>query len=385
MKKIATLRLLFFLFICYILIPVYGQKPENEKNLKLINLSYFESSARHWYNIYDKGNIIFPRKSQARYKDDEIIKIADNILIYQRNNGGWPKNYDMQAILTPEQTDSLVKTKGQLHTTFDNSTTYTHINYLSQVYSQTKEEKYKNACLKGIDFILSAQYKNGGWPQYYPLEKGYSRRITFNDNAMIGIMELFMDILNSDTIYHYIDNLRLNKIKLAYQKGIECILKCQIQENGVLTAWCQQHDEKTFQPAWARKFEPPSICNYESASILEFLMKIEKPDKKIIKSIESAVAWFNSSKILNTRVEVILTPNNKISDRYIVTDSTAAPIWTRYYELGSHRPLFCDRNSKYLYSLAEVSKERRAGYGWYTYEPQTVLNKYPKWKSRWNP
>jgi hypothetical protein len=47
--------------------------------------------------------------------------------------------------------------------------------------------------------------------------------------------------------------------------------------------------------------------------------------------------------------------------------------------------LFCDRNSKYLYSLAEVSRERRTGYGWYTYSPQEVLNKYPVWQKKWAP
>jgi hypothetical protein len=30
--------------------------------------------------------------------------------------------------------------------------------------------------------------------------------------------------------------------------------------------------------------------------------------------------------------------------------------------------------------LAEVERERRTGYGWYTYEPQKILNEYVKWK-----
>ena len=64
-------------------------------------------------------------------------------------------------------------------------------------------------------------------------------------------------------------------------------------------------------------------------------------------------------------------------------DSTAAPIWTRYYELKTHRPMFCTRDSKVVYSLAEVARERRDGYGWYTYSPQEVLNKYPNWLQRW--
>jgi len=72
-----------------------------------------------------------------------------------------------------------------------------------------------------------------------------------------------------------------------------------------------------------------------------------------------------------------------VSDRVVVTDSTAPGIWTRFYELKTHRPLFCNRDSKFVYSLAEVLRERRDGYGWYTYDPQKVLNKYPKWQKKW--
>jgi PelA/Pel-15E family pectate lyase len=73
------------------------------------------------------------------------------------------------------------------------------------------------------------------------------------------------------------------------------------------------------------------------------------------------------------------------SDNVVVVDSLAPPIWTRYYELNTERPLFCDRNSKFLYSLAEVSRERRVGYGWYTYAPQEVLKKYADWQKKWAP
>ena len=52
--------------------------------------------------LHDDHNIINPKLYQPKYKESEITKIADNILLYQRNNGGWPKNYDVQAILTPQ-------------------------------------------------------------------------------------------------------------------------------------------------------------------------------------------------------------------------------------------------------------------------------------------
>lgn len=387
MKTKPLKPILTFLFL--FLSGIIGAQNQSRPT---ISMEPFDDSMRHWYGIRDADKIISPRPNQPRYPESEIEKIADNILIYQRNNGGWPKNYDLQAILTSEQTDSLIRTKNQTNTTFDNSTTYTHVGYLAKVYNITKVDKYRDACVKGLNFILIAQYENGGWPQYFPLEKkNYSRRITLNDGAYIGIMTLLKQIADKRPEFDFIDSKLRQQLVVSYQKGIDCLLKIQIVDNGQLTAWCQQHDEVTLQPAWARAFEPPSICNGESAGVVLFLMSVDQPEPAIIQAIQASVKWFQESKIQNTRVETVSSTAEKSqwrtysTDKVVVTDSAAPPIWTRYYEIGSHRPLFCDRNSKFLYSLAEVSRERRAGYAWYTYAPQEVLNRYSEWQQKWAP
>ena len=383
-------RVIVLLVILYPL-PLFAQNNKMQ-SYPAIDMRPFDDGTQHWYNIRDNANIINPKPNQKRYHETEITKIADNILIFQRNNGGWPKNYDMQADLLPEQIDSVIQTKNQTNTTFDNSTTYTHIEYLSKVYSITHIEKYKMACVKGIDFVLSAQYKNGGWPQYFPLEEDdYSSHITFNDGAFIGIMTLLQKIVNQKSGFGFVDPELMQRVILSYRKGLDCILKTQIVDHCKLTAWCQQHDEVTLQPAWARAFEPPCICNGESAGVVLFLMSIENPDAKVIRAIQEAVKWFLESEIMNTRIEIVNAPTEKSQymtysiDKVVVNDVDAPPIWTRYYEIGTHKPLFCDRNSKFLYSMAEVSRERRVGYAWYTYAPQSVLNQYKTWQLKWAP
>jgi PelA/Pel-15E family pectate lyase len=383
-EKLFILSLLTIFFY----MPLNGQVKVNDEKKPVISTVPFFDSVHHWYDIHDDGNIVNPVVNQPRYRETEIIKIADNILLYQRNNGGWPKNYDMQAILTKKQIDTLIKTRKILHTTFDNSTTYTHIEYLAQVYSIYKGKKYKAACLKGITFVLSAQYPNGGWPQYFPLENNYSRRITFNDGEFMGIIELLKKIVDNDPNFSFVGDKVRKEAKLAYEKGLECILNCQIVDNGRLTAWCQQYDEVSLKPAWARAFEPPSICNGESVQVVLFLMSLDHPSQRIIESIQSTVKWFKDSEIYYTRVNTVPAPPEKsqwttsTTDRIVEIDSLAPPIWTRYYELGTDKPLFCDRNSKFVYSLAEVSRERRSGYTWYTYDPELVLDKYQEWKKK---
>jgi PelA/Pel-15E family pectate lyase len=207
----------------------------------------------------------------------------------------------------------------------------------------------------------------------------------------MGIINLLDKIVNNNPNFSFVDEGTKAKVTLAYNKGIDCILNMQIKDNGRLTAWCQQHDEETLLPAWARKFEPPSICNAESVGVVLFLMKIKNPNDRIIQAIQSAVKWFADSRIYNTRTESFEIQGFESKyktvkrDVRVVTDLTAPPIWTRYYELGSHKPLFSDRNSELLYSLAEVSVERRSGYSWYTYEPQKALDKYADWQKKYAP
>ena len=364
---------------------------QTKKDADVITTKPFGDSERHWYGIKDPSNLVNPVPNQPKYPESDYTKIADNMILFQRANGGWPKNYDMKAILTPEQVEKVASTKAILHTTFDNETTYTHVYYLAQVYTATKIEKYKEACQKGIQFILDAQYANGGWPQYFPLEKNYSRHITLNDGAYMGIMNLLDKIVHNNPNFSFVDEALKSKVLQSYNKGLDCILNMQIKDNGRLTAWCQQHDEVTLAPAWARKFEPPSICNAESVDVVLFLMKIKNPDERIIQSIQSAVKWFEDSKIYNTRIESFeieaFESKYKTVKRDVraVADPAAAPIWTRYYELGTNKPLFSDRNSELLYSLAEVSVERRNGYAWYTSSPQKVLDKYPDWQQKHAP
>ena len=374
------------LFLCCSLSAVMAFA---QAKTQIIDTADFRDAAHHWYDIRDKTNTINPRPGHPAYRATEIVPIADNILLYQKTNGGWPKNYDMQAILSDDQKDSLLRAKTELHTTFDNGSTYAQIAYLANAYSVTKKEAYQTAAARGLDYILAAQYPNGGWPQYYPLENNYSRYITFNDDAYIGIMEVLKDIVDGKPAYDFIEKDQRQKLINAFNRGIDCIVKMQINDTGKPTAWCQQHNEITLEPAWARKFEPPSICNGESSAIVLLLMRIKNPSQPIKDAIQYAVAWFNESKINDTKVLTVDAPEMVTAftvskhDRVVVNSPGAPPVWTRYYELKTHRPLFCNRDSKVVYSLAEVERERRDGYAWYTYEPQKALNKYEEWKKKW--
>lgn len=385
--SIISFVIIFFFYDCV----CYSQNEKVNKQYDPIDISQFYNSAHHWYDINADDNVIEPKKNQPRYKKNQIVEIADNILLYQKNNGGWPKNYDMLAVLTDEQKKLLVASKNILNTTFDNWTTHPQVEYLAQAYLQTGERRFEDACLRGIDFILSSQYNNGGWPQFFPDTSGYKKFITFNDGVIAGIMTVLKNIVDNKPQYSFVDVDRKKKVKNAFDKGLSCILKCQIISKGRLTAWGQQHDNIDLHPQWARTFEPASICNGESVDVVLLLMSIDNPSEEIINSVQSAIKWFKNSAIEGIKIETkhvdpIEYKWSTISiDRVVVNEPDAKPIWTRFYEIDTERPLFCNRDGKVVYSLAEVHHERRGGYSWYTYDPQTALDNYHHWQKKWAP
>jgi PelA/Pel-15E family pectate lyase len=207
---------------------------------------------------------------------------------------------------------------------------------------------------------------------------------------MIGVMKLLQRIINKESDYNFVDSIMYNKVRVSFNKGIYCIINTQIMESDTLLVWCQQHNNISLKPESARTYELASICNGESAGIVELLMSLNNPDERVIKSIKSAVRWFEASKILGVRVETINAPHseyqyrNSDHDKILVEDPDAEPVWARYYQLESHKPIFCNRDGVIVYSLDEVERERRVGYAWYVYDPQNVLDKYPAWLEKLN-
>lgn len=94
---------------------------------------------------------------------DEAKRIADNLVLYQLESGAWQKNVYFPAEITAEHKKEISANKKHVEWgTIDNGSTTTEIIYLSKMYNVIRDEKYKKAALKGIEYLLEAQYENGG-------------------------------------------------------------------------------------------------------------------------------------------------------------------------------------------------------------------------------
>ena len=327
------------------------------------------------------------RQEPEWYKSAEAIRIADNVLLYQRDSGVWGKNVAMAAILSEREKTRLVAKKGKIDdSTIDNGATYTQLKYLAKVYNATEIERFKGGFLRGLDFLFEVQYENGGWPQF-PFRSGYPKHITFNDNAMTGVLALLREIAGKNTPYVFVDESRRSRAETAVRKGIECILKCQIVVDGKRTAWCAQHDERTLEPAPARTYEKISLSGGESVGIVRFLMGTDRPGPEIVEAIQAAVAWFDEAKL--TGIRQVQKPDPSLQkgyDKIVVSDPDGPPLWARFYEIGTNHPIFSGRDGVIKYRLAEIEHERRTGYSWYTTAPAELLAKhYPAWLAKWAP
>jgi PelA/Pel-15E family pectate lyase len=371
--------------------PAAKSKQESAPSRKWqrLDTSGFRDSSHHWRKIRDTSRFIQAVPDQPAYPPDEVPQILANILLFQRADGGWPKDYDMLAVLTDEQRKVVIATHDRADTSFDNHNVHPQVEYLARAYTAGGEESWRQACLRGLDFMLAAQLANGGFPQSYPKAKGFAADITFNDGVTIGVLSVLEDISEGLPHWTWLDKARRQRARDAVARGIECILKCQIRVGDRLTGWCQQHDPVTFLAAPARTFELASICPQDSTEVVQFLMRFPKPSARIVASIDAAVEWLREVRLSGTRIEKVPAPvqvflrHTADFDVVVIADPKAPPIWARHYEIGTNRPIFAGRDGIKRYALADIARERRTGTPWYGRWPSRLIKvDYPRWKRK---
>lgn len=351
--------------------------------LSPISVDSFSDNIGHFRSRYAKD-------AYERYPVDDFEKIAGNILTYQRANGGWPSNWDPLRVLSPEEREEEIDRRLHSDTTFDNRTTYTHLEYLAEVFNRTGDSVYEEAAVRGMNFIICAQYANGGFPHSYPDTQGYRPHITFMDDVMIGVLETLEKASAGMAPFAFLSPSLKDKARHAFQRGLECVLRLQIRVDGLPAGWAGQYDEESLRPTTGRSYELPSLVSAETVQVTRFLMGIEDPPAEIIEAVEGAVSWLERSTLTGIRVETFAIEPVRYdyyvakTDKRVVQDPQAPPLWARFYEIDTNRPFMANRDGTKVFTLEEVAHERRVGYVWYTSAPATLLEKeYPAWRQRW--
>lgn len=200
---------------------------------------------------------------------------------------------------------------------------------------------------------------------------------------MVRLMSLCREVARSDQ-FRFLGNDRRELATTAFDKGLHCLLRCQVKVDEKLTVWCAQHDEKDFRPRPGRTYELVSLSGGESVGVVELLMSLDRPSAEVVRAVDSAVAWFEAAKLTGIRQSVVDDSKGpRGRNKVVVADPAAPPLWARFYEIGTNKPLFADRDGMAKYALADIGYERRNGYAWYGSWPARLLaDDYPAWKKR---
>ena len=364
------------------------------------------------------------------YRSAEARHVGDVILSFQTPGGGWSKNLDMTGAarvpceryapnnlsryLAADDFDQPRDPAWNYVSTLDNDATNTELHFLallSAAWPGHEGEAYRACFLRGIEYLLRAQYPNGGWPQVWPLEGGYHDAITFNDDAVTESAQTLTLAAQGERTaaepedaatapangkptpaasseraiedYSFVPAALRSRARAAAAKALGCILAAQVRVPGaagqgaVLTVWAQQHDPLTLAPVAGRNFEPAALSSGESASVLEYLLSLPHPSAAVVASVNAADRWFESHKIEGYAwTGGRSTPGG----RQLIARPGAEAIWARYYLLTTGKPVFGDRDKTIHDDVGELSSERRNGYAWYGSGPQRALDQYALWK-----
>jgi PelA/Pel-15E family pectate lyase len=338
-------------------------------------------------------------RDAAWYGSAEARHVADVIVSFQTPAGGWSKNLDLSGtVRTPGQsytTDNLSKHPGpddfdtpkdphwNYVGTLDNDATNTELHFLALVSGATPGadgEPYRASFLRGIRYLLAAQFPNGGWPQVWPLEGGYHDAITFNDNAVTESAETLTAVAEGAGNYAFVPAELRRQASASADHALQCILATRVVVKGQRTVWAQQHDALTLVPVAGRNYEPAALSSGESAALLLYLMQLPHPSPAVIAAVNAGVEWLKSAAI-NGREWV--GGRGTPGGRHLEAKAGVGPIWARYYSISTGLPVFGDRDKTIHDDVSELSLERRNGYAWYSAGPQQALDAYAAWsKSR---
>ncbi|MCS7017235.1 MAG: pectate lyase, partial [Gemmatales bacterium] len=226
--------------------------------------------------------------------------------------------------------------------TYDDDTTQSALRFLMEIdrVLKHKEERIHRTVQYGLAKLLEAQYGSGAWPQRYsgrlpavanPQARArcpsdwprthpgrghdYGMYYTLNDRVLETIVST---LLRAHEVYDQRDYLQ------AAVRAGEFLLRAQLPEPQ--PAWAQQYN-LDMEPAWARTFEPPAVSSAESASAIRTLLRLYlvTGDERFFRPIPPAIDWMRRSRLANGR-------------------------WSRFYELQTNRPLYCNKRYELVYT-----------------------------------
>lgn len=322
---------------------------------------------------------------------DEIYRryaemAADALVWGQHPEGGWHYLIDFDMTGIKDWYDKVAsKCWGweeyyhyYSNCTYDDDSSTAPTEYLLDLYMTTLDPRYRTPLLKALEFILTSQYPNGGWPQRYPLMydyphdgiADYTHYYTFNDGVMKNNIML---------LYKAWERLGDERYRDAAVRGMDFYIASQIAEPQA--GWAQQYT-MDMMPGQARTYEPAAVSLNRTMSNIGDLIQFYTMtgDRRYLEPIPRAIDWIERSAI---------APGNSEYTH------------TGFYELGTNKPLYYhtigdsfenfsfridnNREGAYRYRRSvkpDIPSMKRRYERYYALPPEEALNEYRQTKNR---
>ncbi|HYD39619.1 MAG TPA: pectate lyase [Anaeromyxobacter sp.] len=263
----------------------------------------------------------------------QAVRVAETVIRAQHKAGGWHYMYDYAGEKSIKRWYETIGSNGWrleefLHyygnATFDDAVTTEAATFLLRMYLEKREHRFRNAVLKAADFIVQAQYHNGGWPQRHPYAgswsyKGkpdYTRYITLNDNVAQENIQFLVEVYQT---------MGLSYLLPTIQRGMDVFIEMQGPPGQ--PAFALQYTP-ALQPIGARTYEPDSYATHTTQSAIQNLLVFYEitADPKYLQPIDEALEWLD-------RVRLPVNYPNKPANRTHAT----------FIEFGTDHPIFVKR------------------------------------------
>lgn len=244
---------------------------------------------------------------------------AEALIRGQNRHGGWDHTINF-ADLSNETVS------------FDDNQSQSAISFLLALNQVVEDSRLAAATQRAVDMMVATQLDNGGWPHLYPQRGNYHDYATFNDGGI------------NDCVRVMIEAYQLSPGDKVIEQSLRRVARFMMisQLPPPQPGWAQQYNEY-LQPAWARTFEPASVCPAVTIKNVGTLIDLYLAlgDETLLEPIPDALRWLHETRLENGK-------------------------WARFVELGTNQPLYYDRGRIRVNSIAELHPERSTGYGYET-------------------
>ena len=232
---------------------------------------------------------------------------------------------------------------------FDDDATSGPTELLLELYMTTLDPKYRTPLIRALDFIVEAQYPNGGWPQRYPLSyeyphdghEDYTHFYTYNDGIIVNNIHLLLEAY---------ERLGIEKYREAAVRGMDFVIISQLPPPQA--GWGQQYD-MDMNTAPARSYEPASVMPQYTAWNVRELMNFYTitGDRRYLKGIHDALNWLDNS---------YLPAGHAPNDSYT---------HAMFVEMGTNKPIYPHVSGTGI----------EDGKTWINYDPKNTMPGYGMW------